>query len=320
MSHNIMNETAYAGRKSAWHNLGVVLPEAKTMTELATAAGITWTYEKESIFYEVETLHDTFHYQIPGKAVILKSGAPPTPMGIVSDDYEYLQPREIQDSLDRLLEGTGWLPETALALGEGETTVYCIDIGSWSIGNDNLRDYLLVTDTVNGLRALQAAVTPVRTVCQNTLRLGLQKAQAKLNLVHKPGHTINYHNMIETIIKSQNNIRQALTDLSKVMMTKEEMEAKYKELFSVDPKAEGPKAQAIAVRMGEMQETAMGFARRMIAVEGLASTGWCWFNGASEALEHGGIMPSLSTRKSLTIGTGPTVEYLTRAYELVARS
>lgn len=319
MAHEIYNDTAYAGTEAAWHGLGTVLPEAKTMTELAQAAGLDRIeYSKTPLFFEVETLTDTFHHQFPGRNAMLVNGL--KPIAVVGDEYEWHQPYELYGSIDRLITAGGWKPETALALGQAETTSYCTNLGGWSMtGNDRVIDRLLITDTVDGRHALTIAIVPTRVVCANTLRLALNRASVRVNLVHKAGHKVDYNRAVDAIIKAQNNVREALTDLSRIPFTKDKMLAVYAELFNEkgDDSAVGV---ALVRRMGELQQTAAGFAMRMVKDQGLPFDGWAVFNGASEAVEHGAIMPKLSTKIGLMLGRGKPNEYVSRAYELVLRS
>lgn len=309
MAHNLMNDSAYAGRKAAWHGLGQVLPDATTMDELRIAAGITYRFEKTPVFFEVETMTDSWHHQFPGHSVLTKDGL--TPLAIVSDDYEFFQPYELAESMDELLSAVpAWKPETCLALGNGITTIYCIALGEWDIANDHLRDYLLVTDTVDAKHALTMATTPVRTVCENTLRLGLRQATSKLALRHTVGHVSGYKAAIKQVKESQDAVRQALITLSKINWTPERFDDYLDKVYKTDD-------DGLKVRMSDLKDQSRGFMIKMVADDGLRLTAYCGFNAVSEALEHGiGLTGRTGVARSLLLGTGSTSLLLKRAYEL----
>jgi phage/plasmid-like protein (TIGR03299 family) len=317
MAHELMNGNAYAGRSAAWHELGEVRPDFKTMTEMARAAGLTYEFVKKPLFFEVETLTDTWHHQTVGHSIMTKNGV--EPLAVVSDEYEFMQPMEIAESLDTIIREGGWAPETALALGRGETTAMCLNLGGWSIDSDRVQDYLLVTDTVDAKHSLQICIVPTRVVCANTLRIGLQRASVRVNLRHLRGHRMAYGSAVERIVQAQNNVREALVALSKVPYTMEGALGYYTSLFMhpVDEPTSS-KGVAQAVRMGDLIDSSMGFLRRMVAEQGLPLNAWAAFNGASEAIEHSGLFGGrVSTRKSMLMGTGRAAEMVQRAYELV---
>jgi phage/plasmid-like protein (TIGR03299 family) len=311
----------YAGRQAAWHGKGSVVLDATTMKALADAAGINFEYTLTPVFFEVETMTDTFHHQFVGQSVITKNGI--TPLAIVSDSYEFMQPGELVDTLDAIIVAGGWKPETALALGQGETTAWCVALGDWSItgngGDDRVRDFLLVTDTVDGKHALQICIVTVRVVCANTLRIALRTAQVKLNLIHKTGHRINYGRAVDLIVKSQNNVREALTELSRIAYTQDKLTTLFSKVFDTTGVIEQtPQADALRKRMHTLQADAQGFAVRMVKDEGLPLSGWVAYNAVSEAVEHGGNFGGpTGVRKSLLLGNGAAMATLVRAYDMI---
>lgn len=321
MAHELMNGSAYAGRRAAWHNLGTVVPDAETMTELAIAAGLEFEYVKTPVFFEVETLDSLYHHQYVGRSVLTRDGL--APLAIVSDDYEFHQPMEMAESMDRIIKAGGWKPETALALGKGETTVFCVALGDFTVGGtDQVKEFLLLTDTVDGKHSKQLCIVDLRVVCANTLRIGLKTAMVKVNLDHVAGHRLAYAKAVDAIVASQSRVREALTALSKVKFTEERLKSYYETVFAKpgDDVEDSAQKTAVVKRMSELQDSATGFARRMVKDEGLELTGWVAYNGASEAVEHGRIMPNLSMRKSLVMGTGVAAATLERAYVLAGRA
>lgn len=321
MAHELMDDKAYAGRKSAWHNLGAVLPDAGTVVELAQAAGLTYTYEKTPVFYEVEALDGTYHHQYVGRSVITKNGI--EPLAVVSDDFEFHNPMEMAEAMDRILAAgsEGWKPETALALGKGETTAFCLSLGDFAVGKDQVKEYFLLTDTVDGKHSKQLCIVDIRVVCANTLRIGLRQAQVKVNLDHIAGHRIAFDRAVDAIVEAQGRMREALTKLSTVSFTEARLAEYYAAVFPKpgDEIADTAQKTALIKKMGELQASATGNAMRMVEEQKMPLTGWVAYNSVSESVEHGGIMPNLSTRKSLVLGTGQAAATLERAFVLASR-
>ena len=309
---------AFAGRKAAWHALGTVLPQAATMRELADAAGINWNYELTPVWFERETITDTYHHRFPGKSVITKNGI--EPLGIVSDDFEFMQPSEMIGAIDEIIAAGNFKPETCLALGNGDTTVYCVNLGDWAVeSNDRAEDFFVYTDCVDGRHAAIGAITTVRTVCRNTLRMGLRVAQVKLSLRHVSGHRAAHSEMVKTIIASQNRVREALTALTKVTFRRNQLANYFQDVFNIPEDAvEGNSSKAVAVRkrVAHLRDQAMDNAVKMIEEENLPLSGWVAYNAVSETIEHSGLFGGTTgTRKSLLLGTGTAAQTLDRAYQ-----
>lgn len=323
MAHDLArteNFVHFAGLTDSptWHGEGQSLPRGVSMRDLATAAGINWEYNKTPVFFEIETMTDTFHRQYVGKSVLTVNGR--DPLAVVSDDYEHMQPHEIVDDLDRLIRAGGWEAETAMALGQRETTCYCARLGQWSIDGDGSRltDFLTVTDTVDAKHALTMFISTVRTVCRNTLNLGLRKASVRLELRHVAGHRMAYGQAVDEIVKSQNKVRETLVRLTKIGCDEKRL-AKYLDQVFERPEGTGPQMVALQRRVLDLKEKARENTLKMVRVEGAAFTAWAAANGAVEAVQHGGIMPRLSSNMSLTLGSGRASTLVERAFEYAER-
>ncbi len=325
--HNLMeNEDgtfAYGGRAPAWHSLGRVQSTAETMEELVQAAGINWRYELVDLFWERETLDETHHLLLPTKQLVTIDGRKSLDC-IVSKDYEFYQPYEHAMAIDELLTSAkaqaelNWKPETALALGKGETTIYCVSLGNWSVGSDEVQDYLLFTDTVDGKHALQIAIVNLRVVCQNTLNIGLRTAKVKLSLNHVKGHRDNTKEAIRVILESQTRVREALQELSTLKMKKDSFQKYVNELFPLPKEEDDNHSVKLVRKMGLLQTSAEGNYRVMIEEQKMPRTAWTAFNAVQETIEHSGkFLGRIGTQRSLLTGQGPVIAKINQAFDLV---
>jgi phage/plasmid-like protein (TIGR03299 family) len=109
-------------------------------------------------------------------------------LGIVGERYKVVQNESLFDFGDNLLHGgASW--ESAGSIKDG-TVVF----GSLTIpkeftldpqgANDKTTTYLLVHTSHDGSVAVQASITPVRVVCQNTLNLALGSVKQSFKLRH----------------------------------------------------------------------------------------------------------------------------------------
>jgi phage/plasmid-like protein (TIGR03299 family) len=159
-------------REPAWHGLGTVIDEAvstQEMLELAHLAG--WNVRLEAVNLPGRS-HKEFFATVrtnpfDGEADVL---------GVVGERYKVLQNEELFTFGDALLDGGRW--ETAGSIKNG-TVVF----GSLALDRkteldpsgrgDKVNNYLLVHTSHDGSLAIQASVTPVRVVCQNTLNMAV---------------------------------------------------------------------------------------------------------------------------------------------------
>ena len=159
-------------REPAWHGLGTVIDEpvsTQEMLELAHLAG--WNVRLEAVDLPGRSNSDYFATvrtnPFDGGNDVL---------GIVGERYKVLQNEELFTFGDALLDGGQW--ETAGSIKEGKVVFGSLaldrqtDLDPKGRG-DKVNNYLLVHTSHDGSLAIQASVTPVRVVCQNTLNLAV---------------------------------------------------------------------------------------------------------------------------------------------------
>lgn len=319
MAHGIYG---YAGREVAWHRLGHVNAQAETICELQKEAALDYEYKLVPIFWEVEQEDETWHIQEPDKRLVTIEGK--TSLGhIVSAGYQFHQPFELATAMDEILTeskswlGKLWKPETVIALGNGDTTCYCISLGENNVGKSECHDYLIVTDTVDGKHSLQAAIVKIRVVCANTLRLALNDARVKLSIRHSGAHRTEFRHTIEAILKSQGSIHQAMSDLAEQLVTEQQVNTYLESVFPIPERTNDKWSPSVVKKMGAARISAHGNIIRMVQEEGEKLTKWTLWNAVQESIEHDGAQSEKVTVRSLLTGTGQTVDHITRAYTLV---
>jgi phage/plasmid-like protein (TIGR03299 family) len=187
MSHAITSsDSLFTVRKPAWHGLGVVLerPPA-SIAEALEAAGLTWEVEQRL----VETVDGTL---IPELRANVRADTGEI-LGVVSPRYRVVQNVEAFRFADHLI-GSEMHFETAGSLHAGRRVWVLARLPEWiSVGGDAVGRYLLVSTGHDGRHGLQAAVTPVRVVCQNTLSFALAGAARVHTVLHRGKVTGRLH-------------------------------------------------------------------------------------------------------------------------------
>lgn len=188
----------FAGRKPAWHGLGVVLPDDALTIEQALDAVpemaadvdlvplVACLPSGETIQTDAfATVRRGFDLDIGGTLVpqvpkVLGAG--------LSDRYRVLQNRAAMSFVDQLVDESGAKIVTAGLLRDGtQAWVLCrmpdvVRIGG--MDTEAVETYLLATNSFDGSLAVGVHVTRVRVVCANTLGLALAGAPRSYKVKH----------------------------------------------------------------------------------------------------------------------------------------
>lgn len=111
----------------------------------------------------------------------------PDVLAVVGERYQTLQNEELFAFADNLLDGARW--ETAGSLKNGRVVFGSLALERETVLDptgvaDKVNTYLLVNTSHDGSVAVQASITPVRVVCQNTLNLALQGVKQSFKMRH----------------------------------------------------------------------------------------------------------------------------------------
>jgi phage/plasmid-like protein (TIGR03299 family) len=187
-THN--GEVAFALRgEPAWHGLANVLfdkdEHINTSTMLDSAKLSNWNID----LLPVET-PEGYNNDKTGYFVTRTNpfGNGKDILGIVGERYKVVQNESLFDFGDNLLHGgASW--ESAGSIKGGRVVFGSLVVPrEFTLdeqgANDKTTTYLLVHTSHDGSVAVQASITPVRVVCQNTLNLALGSVKQSFKLRH----------------------------------------------------------------------------------------------------------------------------------------
>lgn len=163
------------GRFVPWHGLGTPVEEAQTSKEAIKIAGLDWKVEAKPIYNDKGI-------EIPGYKANTRD-IDDKVLGLVSNRYKLVQNSEAFDFTDSLIGGDVKY-ETAGSLLGGKRIFLLARLPEKKILGDDFDNYICFTNSHDGTGAIQACMTPVRVVCQNTLNLALDKATRKWSTKH----------------------------------------------------------------------------------------------------------------------------------------
>jgi phage/plasmid-like protein (TIGR03299 family) len=180
-------EQAFASfREPAWHGLGTVFTEEKSTRQMLEAAYLdNWNVRLESI----SNLAPEHRFVTDSFMVVrdnpFDSGT--DVLATVGERYHVLQNEELFDFGDALLDGGRW--ETAGSIKDGRVVFGSLALERETVldpkgVSDIVKSYLLVHTSHDGSTAVQASITPVRVVCQNTLNMALSGTKQSFKIRH----------------------------------------------------------------------------------------------------------------------------------------
>lgn len=159
-------------REPAWHGLGTILDSEVTTAEMLRVAHLAdWNVRLEDVNLPGRS---NKNYFATVRTNPFDGGA--DVLGIVGERYNVLQNEDLFAFGDNILDGARW--ETAGSIKNGTVVFGSLALERESIidpngVSDKVNTYLLVHTSHDGSLAIQASITPVRVVCQNTLNMAV---------------------------------------------------------------------------------------------------------------------------------------------------
>lgn len=189
MSHELtMNkitglvEMGYAAGVDRWHGLGNEWLATDTQEQKIAKSGMAWSANRSRVRYGVGPAQRT----INDKHVLFRSDTK-EPLGIVSDKYQVVQPREAIEFFEDLSGAGGFELKTAGTLYGGKKFWATASIGEAAtiIGEDKIEGFLLFTSSFEG-GATVVTDSTICVVCDNTLRMALdEKNRVEVRINHR---------------------------------------------------------------------------------------------------------------------------------------
>ena len=193
-NENTGKHSFFSTKEKAWHNLGQVVDRYPTSAEAIHFAGLDYIVEKRPLF----TFDTQNHLGDPDTNLIIPDisvtnyfatvrADTDQVLGVVGNDYQVVQNRDAFSFFVAIVGGgDGILYETAGALGNGERIFITAKLpGYIRVGNDDMIEkYLFLTTSHDGFGSINAAFTPVRIVCNNTLHAALNNMTGCVKIRH----------------------------------------------------------------------------------------------------------------------------------------
>lgn len=189
LEQGLNGETSFASRQEpAWHGLGTVFDkdaEISTSKMLELAHLDNWNVRLEKVTYPAGYTSSKDAYSVVRTHPYNSN---PDVLATVGERYKVVQNEELFSFGDGILDG-GAQWETAGSIKDGRVV-----FGSLAVPVEFILDpngvadktvtYLLMHTSHDGSTSLQANITPVRVVCQNTLNMALKDTTQSFKVKH----------------------------------------------------------------------------------------------------------------------------------------
>jgi phage/plasmid-like protein (TIGR03299 family) len=160
-----------------WHGMGVPLDHPATSAEAIRAASLDWKVE----LFQACVLE----LPIPRAYGVVRMDRR-EPIAVVGERCEPVQNALAFEFFDHLIGGGHAVYETAGAIDLGRRIWLLARLpGEVRVTReDNVGKFLLLTNTHDGRSPLRALFTPIRVVCENTLRSALEGSSSGVSIRH----------------------------------------------------------------------------------------------------------------------------------------
>ena len=173
-------------REPAWHGLGTVFDhEVTSSTEMLELAGLdNWNVRLEDVPLPDDYTSSKNNFMVVRDHPV---NGNPDVLAIVGERYKVLQNEDLFSFGNYLLDGARW--ETAGSLKSGRVVFGSLALERETVLDpsgvaDKVNTYLLVNTSHDGSVSVQASITPVRVVCQNTLNMALKGVKQSFKMRH----------------------------------------------------------------------------------------------------------------------------------------
>ena len=189
MAHQV-EQMAYVG-DTPWHGLGNHLTQNQPIEFWAQQAGMDWRIESSNVSYMAQNERGQSIIMPYEEQRVLYRSDTHTPLSVVSQRYQEVQPMEILEFYRDLTEQSGFELETAGILKGGKKFWALARTGQSTAlkGKDVSHGYILLATACDGSLATTAQFTNIRVVCNNTLAIALRGQSGSAGVVKVPHST-----------------------------------------------------------------------------------------------------------------------------------
>ena len=185
---------SYSRKSLPWVFNGVTaVGDCETSEDVIKKAGLDWTVAKCQLLGKIETVGGYSYPPVKEWYATYRTDTN-TPLGIVKGKYTPVQNIDAFRFFDNAIENgnADWF--TAGCLDGGRQIFISAKLpNSINIGNDEVDNYLIFTNSHDGSSGVKIMIAPVRVICFNMLNAAYKSSTSYVSFKH----TINVHSKID---------------------------------------------------------------------------------------------------------------------------
>jgi phage/plasmid-like protein (TIGR03299 family) len=322
MSHELTNangkiEMAYIG-ETPWHGLGQKLEEGATIETWMEAAGMSWLAKRSYVRYATERGQGADDWKQSDSNCVIFRNDTLAEMGIVSDRFQIVQPRETLEFFRDLVGAAGGKLATAGTLFGGRKfwamATFATD-STISDKRDSMKLNLLLATAIDGTMATEGSWIAERVVCNNTLQIGRGEKTLRVKIRHNTKFVAADVKSDLGIETAQNVFARTVADMRRmsavrvspiqvVTATAELLNPGFVEMDS-DKQSKILRSKPV-VTIGELALNGTAIGAELAGANG---TAYGWLNAVTQYVDHIGRARSVDGRlDSAWFGPGNAIK------------
>jgi phage/plasmid-like protein (TIGR03299 family) len=291
MAHQIhINTTgtaSYASTQREWHGLGQLMLPGQSIEKWQEEAGMNYEVQRGYVRYATERGQSADAMKVVKDKVVLFRSDTKDALGVVSDSYKVVQPREVLEFFRDWATAGGMTIESAGVLFGGKryfatakmAAGVCVDGYS-----DRIVPYALLSTSADGSLATEARWTTVRVVCNNTLSMA-REGKAAVRVTHRSEFKPEE---VQSVLENANAEFHAFMEMSRqlagIKVARPLAEDLTLHLFKTGTTKDADKVKESRgfIRVMEL----FNGAARGAQLETANQTAWGWLNAVTEYADH----------------------------------
>lgn len=183
MADLIETMTRASDTAQSWHGKENVIPHDAPFDDWFDRSGLNYKVLRSKVRYVTDK--DGTIAEMPTRHVLFRSDTL-APLSVVGEDYHVVQPRAILEFYRQFCESNALKMDTAGVLAGGKRVwALARTNAEFSVGGrDVVKQYILLATSYDTSMATIAKHTSVRVVCNNTLTVAANNAEAAIRVSH----------------------------------------------------------------------------------------------------------------------------------------
>lgn len=314
MAHNLEiknGKASFASTEKAWHGLGTIVKQAMTSKEAIELAGLGYDVITAPLLANVDGVGQ---FPVPNQFATMRTDNNAV-LGTVGSRYTVVQNRDAFTFFDAIVGQGQAIFETAGVLGIGERIFVTAKMPKYIriAGTDDVTEmFVILTSSHDGSGAVIAGISPIRIVCQNTLKISLKSAINKISIRHTKSaekNLIEAHKLLGIANEYTEQMNVTLNNLSLKKVSDAQVKKLVEDLF--------PSEAKVDTRINNIRNEVLNSYYTGIGQEKILGTAYGVLQGVTHYTSHVKNYKDADTKFENLLMDGTSAKVNDKALELI---